>query len=158
MLHDRTAEAFLADLSRLAHCNVTTVPFQLDAPPTPVHPAPNLDAVRNVLGSQGPAVPVAQVPRHDVSVLTPIISARWRDHVRVEGEVRTLRVLSQHDSPVLEVVITDGTGEISIVFLGRRKIAGIEVGSRLSARAVIGVFHGHLAMLNPHYELGVRSP
>jgi len=157
VLHDRTAEAFLADLSRLPHCNVTTVPFQLDGPPAPVDLAPERDAIRAVLGPPGASIPVAQVPRHDVSSITPIIDARWRDHVRVEGQVRTLRVLSQHDSPVLEVVITDGTGEISIVFLGRREIAGIDVGSRLTARAVVGVFHGHLAMLNPLYELAARS-
>ena len=32
LLHDRTAEAFLGDLARLPHANVTTVPFQFDGP------------------------------------------------------------------------------------------------------------------------------
>lgn len=65
-------------------------------------------------------------------------------------------MVSQHDSPTLELVVDDGTGALSIVFLGRRSIAGIDVGTRLTATATLGVFNGRLAMLNPTYELEAR--
>jgi amino acid transporter len=158
VLHDRTAEALLADLSRLPHANVTTVPFQLDGPPT-ADPAADREAVSALMGEHhAPVLAIAPVPRHDVSAITPIGEARWRDRVRVAGQVRSLRVVSQHDAPTLEVVITDASGALSIVFLGRREIAGIDVGTRLEATATVGVFHNRLAMLNPTYELRVRQP
>ena len=42
------------------------------------------------------------------------------------------------------------------MFLGRRQIAGIEVGTRLVATATVGVVQNRLAMLNPVYELAAR--
>ena len=157
VLHDRTAEAFLADLSRLPHANVTSVPFQLDGPQS-IDPVADRAAIQAIVGAPGvPVVAAGHVPRRDLSAITPIIEARWRDHVRVAGQVRSLRVVSQHDSPTLELVITDDSGALSVVFLGRREIAGIDVGSRLEASGTVGVFHNRLAMLNPSYKLLVRD-
>ena len=98
----------------------------------------------------------ARPPRQDLSVLTRIADAHWRDRVVVRGTVRSLRVVSQHDSPSLELVITDGTGALSVIFLGRRQIAGIGVGTEIEASAVIGVHQNRLAMLNPTYEICAR--
>ena len=158
LLHDRTSEALLEDLSHLAHANVTTVPFQF---------ASNVDADGPELDSAlvHAIAPIraggnghdTRVPRHDATGVTRIADVRWRDHVTIRGEVRSLRVVSQHDSPTLELVVDDGSGAVSIVFLGRRHIAGIEVGTRLTASATLGVFKGRLAMLNPTYELQSRS-
>ncbi|MEQ1785928.1 MAG: amino acid permease [Acidimicrobiales bacterium] len=157
VLHDRTAEAFLADLSRLPHANVTTVPFQLDSP-TGSDRVADRAAMAAALTTEGPsAVELNPSPRRDLATLTPIVDARWRDQVRVAGEVRSLRVVSQHDSPTLELVVTDDSGALSIVFLGRREIAGIGVGTRLEASGTVGVFHNRLAMLNPSYELRPRE-
>jgi amino acid transporter len=153
LLHDRTAEAFLADLARLPHANVTTVPFQLDAP-RDADPVVEREAVRLTLApSTREPETRERPPRIELSGITPIADAGWRDRVRVRGQVRSVRVMSQHDAPMLELVITDATGALSIVFLGRREIAGIGVGTRLEASATIGVFQNRLAMLNPSYEL-----
>ena len=152
VLHDRTSEAFLADLSRLPHANVTTVPFQLVSP-TPDPEAEAVVIAALVEGRDAADVPVGPAPRRDLSVVTPIVQARWRDQVRVRGQVRSIRVLSQKDSPTLEVVLADDSGVVSIVFLGRREIAGINVGTRMEATGTVGVFHSRLAMLNPSYEL-----
>jgi amino acid transporter len=155
LLHDRTAEALLRDLSRLPHANVTTVPFQLGTP----LPSPGdveLEDIMRTLETDGRGRPgdaaSEPAPRRD-GAITRIADVRWRDHVTIRGEVRSLRVVSQHDSPTLELVVDDGTGALSIVFLGRRSIAGIEVGTRLSATATLGAFKGRLAMLNPTYAL-----
>ena len=148
ILHDRTAEAFLADLSRLPHANVTTVPYQLDGPAA--EPAPPLQLVvqaddpRPVPHPRGPARQRVHHPDRGGSLAGP---------VRISGEVRSVRVRSQHDSPQLELVVADATGSISLVFLGRRQIAGLHVGSRVAATATVGVFQNRLAMLNPSYEL-----
>ena len=39
------------------------------------------------------------------------------------------------------------------MFLGRRQIAGVDVGTRLEASGTVGVFRNRLAMLNPTYKL-----
>jgi hypothetical protein len=54
-------------------------------------------------------------------------------------------------------VLVDDTGAISIVFLGRRAIAGIDVGARLRVEGTAGESHGRLALLNPVYELVSRE-
>ena len=155
VLHDRTAEAFLADLSRLPHANVTTVPFQLDGRDAPT-PAAQLarccgDGRRRPAAD---AVTSDAAPRRDLSTRSPRSSRRaGATRSGSRGEVRSVRVVSQHDSPTLELVLADDTGALSIVFLGRRQIAGVDVGTRLEASGTVGVFRNRLAMLNPTYQL-----
>jgi hypothetical protein len=83
----------------------------------------------------------------------PIGAVAWRGHVEVEGRVRTLRVQPLGDSSTLECVLEDDTGVISLVFLGRSKIPGIDIGSRIRAEGTAGEHRGRLAMLNPVYQL-----
>ena len=49
------------------------------------------------------------------------------------------------------------TGALTLVFLGRRAVAGLNPGSKLSAEGTIGSYQGRLAMLNPVYDLLVAS-
>jgi RecG-like helicase len=88
-----------------------------------------------------------------LSGTVPIIDARWRRRVTVGGRVRSVRVAPLHDSPTLEMVIVDATGAISLVFLGRREIAGIGVGTVMTAEGVVGIHQARLAILNPTYRL-----
>ena len=153
VLHDRTAEALLEDLSRLPHANVTTVPFQFDDT-CRADPRGDAEALTTLVVSDAATAPVpAASPRRNLGLVTPILEARWRDHLRIAGQVRSMRVLSQHDSPTLELVLVDDSGAMSIVFLGRRAIAGIEVGTHLEAAGTVGVVRNRLAMLNPSYTL-----
>jgi hypothetical protein len=55
--------------------------------------------------------------------------------------------------PTLDAELFDGTASIELVWLGRRRIAGIEPGRRIKAIGRVGVHDGRLAMYNPHYEL-----
>jgi RecG-like helicase len=54
---------------------------------------------------------------------------------------------------VLEVELWDETGGITLQFLGRREIAGLEVGAELRAEGMVGEENGSLQILNPSYEL-----
>ncbi|MGH9227597.1 MAG: hypothetical protein ACRD07_02515 [Acidimicrobiales bacterium] len=78
---------------------------------------------------------------------------RYRDRVRIGGRVRSLRVAPQHDAPLLELVLDDGSAAISVVFLGRRGLAGVAVGAHMVVEGTVGLHRSHLAMLNPAYEL-----
>jgi hypothetical protein len=50
-------------------------------------------------------------------------------------------------------VIDDGTGTVLAVFLGRRRLAGVRVGSRIELTGRAGVHQNRLALLNPTYRL-----
>jgi hypothetical protein len=64
-----------------------------------------------------------------------------------------MRVAPQHDAPTLELVLVDRSGGMSVVFLGRRGIAGVDVGTRMQVEGTVGVHKGRLALLNPKYRL-----
>jgi len=73
--------------------------------------------------------------------------------VTIAGRVRSIRVAPLHDAPTLELIIADGTGAISVVFLGRRGLAGVTVGTRLQVEGRVGIHKARLAIMNPPYQL-----
>ena len=50
-------------------------------------------------------------------------------------------------------MVDDGTGTLLAVFLGRRDVAGLTVGSRVEITGTAGVHQNRLAILNPSYRL-----
>jgi hypothetical protein len=83
----------------------------------------------------------------------PIGEARAREYSRFHGRVRSVRVRPWGDNPTLEIVLTDDTGGITVVFLARRRIAGIRPGTTMSVEGMVGAAHQRLVILNPTYEL-----
>jgi DNA/RNA endonuclease YhcR with UshA esterase domain len=153
ILHDRTADAIERAVSQLAHANVTTVPFHFDETGKP--------ARRRVVGARrqtrraasGPERPAPSDPVTGPDGLTPLGDVRWRQQVTVEGTVSTLRVDPVSGSWMLECVIGDGTGALSLVFNGRRQIAGLALGTHVRAQGMVAEHRGRLAIFNPVYSL-----
>jgi hypothetical protein len=85
--------------------------------------------------------------------ITPIGQVRWRTRARVRGFIRTIRIQPWADVASLECVVVDETGGILLVFLGRRKVAGVELGRELVADGMVGQSRGYLAVLSPDIEL-----
>lgn len=84
----------------------------------------------------------------------PIEDVRWRDLTTVEGTVRSVRARPWGEGAAsTECTVLDGTGGIELIFLGRRAIPGIWLGTRIRAAGRVGAHHQRLAMLNPVYEL-----
>src|SRR5262245_44799264 len=109
---------------------------------------------RGRIAADADRVVASQRPPHDdASTVTAISAVRWRDRVRVRGQVRSMRVAPQRDVATLECVIDDGTGTLLAVFLGRRELAGVKVGSRIEVTGTAGVHQNRLAILNPGYRL-----
>ena len=88
--------------------------------------------------------------------MTAIAGVEWREAVHVSGRVRSIRVQPRADVPTLECVVDDGTAGLSVVFLGRRNVPGIRLGTTLDVEGRVGTHHGRLAILNPDYEIVVR--
>ena len=89
-------------------------------------------------------------PHGDV---VPIGTVRWRTRARIKGRIRSLRVQPWADIPTLECVVVDDTGGLTLVFLGRRSVAGVELGRILIAEGMVGESRGYLSILNPEIEL-----
>src|SRR5581483_2019055 len=95
ILHDQTAEDIERNVSLLPHANVTTVPFHFDGRrPAPVDVAPLLAAPRSNGRAERPAPQPAPVDG-----LVPIGDVRFRQYVRVEGRIRSLRVQPRAEVP-----------------------------------------------------------
>jgi hypothetical protein len=88
-----------------------------------------------------------------VGPLVPIGDVRWRTRARIKGRIRSLRVQPWANVATLECVVVDETGGLLLVFLGRRRVAGVELGRWIVAEGMVGNQRGYLAMLNPEIEL-----
>jgi hypothetical protein len=82
-----------------------------------------------------------------------IADAPMRIPVRVTGEVQRQRVVPRAGAPVLEVVLSDGTGDAVALFTGRRSLGGVETGRGLSIEGVAHLEHGERVFINPSYTL-----
>jgi hypothetical protein len=83
----------------------------------------------------------------------PVADAQERDMVDLQGSLRTVTLRPRGGVPALEAELYDGTGVITIIWLGRRRIAGIEPGRRVRVRGRVGVQEQSRVMYNPRYEL-----
>jgi hypothetical protein len=91
--------------------------------------------------------------RTGVEGATPISDCGTRRRVCVAGTLRTVTLRPRGGAPALEAELYDGTDVIHLVWLGRRRIAGIEPGRRLRAEGLVSIQDGRKVIFNPRYEL-----
>jgi hypothetical protein len=84
---------------------------------------------------------------------TPIKSCATRRRACVVGTLRTVTLRPRGGAPALEAELYDGSDVIDLVWLGRRRIAGIEPGRLMRAEGLVSVQDGRKVMFNPRYEL-----
>ena len=82
-----------------------------------------------------------------------ITGCRDREMVTLYGTLRTITFSPRGGVPALEGELYDGTGTVKLIWLGRRRIAGIDPGTELTASGRIGIVDGDRVMFNPRYEL-----
>jgi hypothetical protein len=85
--------------------------------------------------------------------LLPIAEAPDRERVTVQGTLRTVTLRPRGGVPALEAELYDGSGSILVLWLGRRRIAGISPGRAIRVEGRIGVHDGARVMYNPRYDL-----
>ncbi|HEY3004869.1 MAG TPA: OB-fold nucleic acid binding domain-containing protein [Kribbellaceae bacterium] len=76
-----------------------------------------------------------------------------RETVTIAGTLRTVTFSPRGGVPALEGELYDGTGTVTLLWLGRRRIAGIQPGVELVASGRLTTVDGNRAMFNPRYEL-----
>ena len=85
--------------------------------------------------------------------LVTIAEAVDRERVVVQGTLKTVTLRPRGGVPALEAELYDGTGSISLIWLGRRRIGGIAPGRSLRVEGRIGNQDGARMMYNPRYSL-----
>ena len=163
LLHDQTAEEIAAPISQLKRVVATIIPFDVNnitsdksvlvheehAPaPAPVVEAPKATAAR----ADMPFTPISHYAEH----ITPIGKIEWRKRAHVQGRVTSISTAPSGSAPTLQVEVWDETGGVTLNFLGRREIAGLEVGMEVRAEGMVGEDEGSLVILNPSYELVIN--
>jgi two-component system sensor histidine kinase KdpD len=86
-----------------------------------------------------------------------VAAVRPRERVEVTGEISAVRTVTRGAAPAYLCVLDDGTGEIDLLFLGRREVPGLGVGARCRAEGTARVEGGRLVVWNPLYWLGDQS-
>ncbi|RLV49240.1 DNA-binding protein [Nocardioides mangrovicus] len=76
-----------------------------------------------------------------------------RERVVLQGTLKTVTLRPRGGAPALEADLYDGTGSITVLWLGRRRIAGITPGRKVRVEGRIGVHDGLRVMYNPRYDL-----
>jgi hypothetical protein len=84
----------------------------------------------------------------------PLSTCRKGAVVTVTGRLKSVVYTPRETVPTLEAELFDGSGSVTLVWLGRRRIPGIEPGRTLTARGRFAAFDGRRVIYNPWYELG----
>jgi len=157
LLHDQTADEIAKPISQLPRVVATIVPFDVTA-----------EIREDAVASEVVATPVAPtvttrrvsdpIPEHVETShysenIIPIATATWRKRAHVRGQVTAIRTAPSGSNPRVEIEVWDETGGITLQFLGRREIIGLDVGSTLCAEGMVGEDSGALTILNPSYEI-----
>jgi hypothetical protein len=79
-----------------------------------------------------------------------------RRRATVSGVMRSVILRPREGVPTVEAELYDGTGSLDLVWLGRRRIAGVEPGRRVRVEGLVCEIAGRRTMFNPRYELRAR--
>jgi general stress protein CsbA len=165
LLHDQTAEDIARPISQLERVVATIIPFDVEkiisgqsswkAPLDKKSESKQEVPVRTQ--SAFTKVPVATKSNEPISHyaenITPIGNITWRKRAHVQGRVNSIKSAPSGSSPLVEVEMWDESGGVTLQFLGRREITGLDVGSQLKAEGMVGENNGQLIILNPSYEI-----
>ena len=159
LLHDQTAEQIAAPISQLPRVVATIVPFDVDRITSGAklevhHPHKIREVAKASTPQPKSTAPINIEPiSHYAEDVTKIGQILWRKRAQVHGRVTSIKTAPRGSAPSLQVEIWDETGGVTLQFLGRREIAGLEVGSQMRAEGMVGEEDGSMVILNPSYEL-----
>ncbi|MDQ2781529.1 MAG: amino acid permease [Actinomycetota bacterium] len=149
LLHDRTADEIAAAVSQVRGVAATIVPFDASAVSRPVRRrAPHRHSPQARRSSTSAAA-LGPLPADRVT----IAEASHRHRAVLQGRIRSVESSSIAASPTFKVELCDESGGVTLLFYGRRRIAGLEPGTVVRVEGRVASRHGYLAMANPSYEL-----
>lgn len=76
-----------------------------------------------------------------------------RQFARMRGTIAILSMKPRGGTPWLEAEFTDGSGTVTLIWMGRRAIPGITAGRELVVSGRVSFVDGERRLYNPLYEL-----
>lgn len=156
LLHSNTADRIVAAVSTVPNVSATVAPFDV-ADHLRRRKEPGSGSFEATLRqkSSGEAKREHEKPGRIMAVegTTPIGELVYRKRSRIAGRIHSMRVQPWSGVSTLECTLVDGSGAVKIVFLGRRTVAGLEIGTKLVVEGMVGKHDGRLAVINPTYDL-----
>ncbi len=170
VLHNQSALRLKARLLQQRGVVVASVPYQLKSATKAqasaampgkggLPPLRRLTAGRDELHAEELQAEIEQ------TAAQPIIDCGDREVVDVTGVLRSVTLRPRGPSLTMEADLWDGTGNITLVWLGRRDIPGVKPGRRMVVRGRVARIKGERTIYNPIYELqpmsgeaGVEAP
>jgi hypothetical protein len=110
-------------------------------------------AVRRITSDDAQREAVDLQEKAESAGATTVAKCGERETVTVLGTVRTLTLRPRAGTPALEVDLYDGSGTVTLVWLGRREIAGVTPGRQMRATGRITSNGSRRVIFNPRYEL-----
>ena len=77
--------------------------------------------------------------------------------VRVTGALGQVRPGAPGSPPMLRAELGGGPDAVTVIWLGRTSITGIEPGRPVAVEGTIALRHGRKVMYNPRYDLAPAS-
>ncbi len=158
VLHNQSALRLKARLLQQRGVVVASVPYQLRSATqaaaaaglpwkAALPPLRRLTAGRDVLHAQEVQAEI------DGRNATPIGGCADREVADVAGILRSVTLRPRGPSLTMEADLWDGTGHVTLVWLGRRNIPGVQPGRRIVVRGRVAQIKGERTIYNPVYEL-----
>ncbi|HMH93839.1 MAG TPA: amino acid permease [Streptosporangiaceae bacterium] len=179
LLHNQSALRLKARLINMRGVVVASVPYQLRSsqsqwqadplsrPGAPVTAPATAPAPPRPAAGDGSLLDRLSTSREDLQAeemqaeitqaalpgCVPISQTKHREVVDVTGTLRTVTLRPRGPSLTMEADLWDGTGNVTLVWLGRRDIPGIEPGRRILVHGRLTTIKGEPTIFNPQYEL-----
>lgn len=84
---------------------------------------------------------------------TPIIRCQGGHLTTVAGVLRSVTLRPRNTVPAVEAMLYDGSGQVRLVWLGRRQIPGVTPGRAMVVRGRVTCNETNPTIFNPWYEL-----
>jgi amino acid transporter len=171
LLHNQSALRLKTRLLGLRGVVVASVPYQLQSatrgydakadplawpqagPGGPDSLRQRLSAGRDELQAAEEHAEITTMSQAKGGTAAPIAGSRLRDVVDLAGTLRAVTRRPRGGSLRMEADLWDGTGSVTLIWLGRRDIPGIEPGRRIVVHGRLASIKGEPTIFNPSYEL-----
>jgi amino acid transporter len=158
VLHNQSALRLKARLLQQRGVVVASVPYQLKsatqqaASPgllgkAALPPLRRLTAGRETLHAEEVQAEINEINAQ------PIAECGDRQVADVAGVLRSVTLRPRGPSLTMEADLWDGTGHVTLVWLGRRNIPGVQPGRRIVVHGRVARIKGERTIYNPLYEL-----
>ena len=116
--------------------------------------APRESMLRRVLHRSNEDLADDDLQRSSISAgVSTIAEAKMRSRASLQGRIEVLTLNPRGTNRWLEAELRDGTGAVTLIWMGRRRIPGLRAGRRISVEGMITEADGRRVIYNPRYTV-----